>query len=408
MLKVEDKTETAGPPADEIAAQAQRILASPPLQSSDSARRLLSFLAEQSTAHPGKKTKETELAVALYNRSTSSFDPQVDSVARVQVGRLRAKLLEYYSKFGAGDSVVLEIPKGQYCLLGHYRQDEPASSERTVVTSTRRAALLIGAGALAGSLATFFVERGASRASAGRLGQFWGRFMVRGQRTIVVFSNPRLYGTLSIQGLHYANSGVADLGAENLSYAGTGDVRSVHTLTALFDRFRQLLEIESGALLSWDQAREANQIFLGRPEQNPALHELPRLQEFYFRYQMGIVNAHPAANEQPFYGCSQRPYTWDHAVVALIPGIEPPYSTLVLGGSTTYGSQAAVEFMSHEATLSELLERLNVKWGQKVPYFEALLKVHISHDIVIRSEILAVRPHDTRGRSWEPAAQEER
>jgi hypothetical protein len=64
--------------------------------------------------------------------------------------------------------------------------------------------------------------------------------------------------------------------------------------------------------------------------------------------------------------------------------------------------------MAQEQTVSSLFDRLKLKPGARVPYFEALLRVHISHEIPIRSEIVAVRPHQAAGRSWEPAKQDER
>jgi adenylate cyclase len=42
------------------------------------------------------------------------YDPKVDPIVRVQAGRLRSKLGEYYATEGAHDSVVIQIPKGAY------------------------------------------------------------------------------------------------------------------------------------------------------------------------------------------------------------------------------------------------------------------------------------------------------
>jgi len=47
------------------------------------------------------------------------FDPQLDSMVRVQAGRLRAKLAEYYASEGAADHVWVELPKGTYVLSFH-------------------------------------------------------------------------------------------------------------------------------------------------------------------------------------------------------------------------------------------------------------------------------------------------
>ncbi len=45
----------------------------------------------------------------------------LDSMVRVQAGRLRTKLTEYYSTEGASDPFLVELPKGSYALAFHER-----------------------------------------------------------------------------------------------------------------------------------------------------------------------------------------------------------------------------------------------------------------------------------------------
>ncbi len=60
------------------------------------------------------------LTTEVFGRS-DDFDPQLDSMVRVQAGRLRAKLAEYYNVNGADDAIVVELPKGTYVLAFHHR-----------------------------------------------------------------------------------------------------------------------------------------------------------------------------------------------------------------------------------------------------------------------------------------------
>src|SRR5262249_33982463 len=50
----------------------------------------------------------------------------LDSMVRVQAGRLRSKLAEYYSSEGAGDPTIIEVPKGSYAVAIHERANAPA------------------------------------------------------------------------------------------------------------------------------------------------------------------------------------------------------------------------------------------------------------------------------------------
>src|SRR5260221_3327914 len=52
---------------------------------------------------------------------SDDFDPQLDSMVRVQAGRLRGKLAEYYSVNGSDDAIVAELPRGTYVLAFHHR-----------------------------------------------------------------------------------------------------------------------------------------------------------------------------------------------------------------------------------------------------------------------------------------------
>ena len=64
--------------------------------------------AHHALSHPGTPLKEYQIATEVFGRP-SDFDPQVDSTIRVQAGRLRAKLAEYYAAEGADDSILVEV-----------------------------------------------------------------------------------------------------------------------------------------------------------------------------------------------------------------------------------------------------------------------------------------------------------
>src|SRR5207245_5107336 len=99
--------------------QIERLVSSHTLHGSESLCRLLRYLAERSLDHPGVALKEYQIATEVFGRS-SDFDPQLDSTVRVQAGRLRGKLAEYYASNGAEDTIVVELPKGAYALSFHH------------------------------------------------------------------------------------------------------------------------------------------------------------------------------------------------------------------------------------------------------------------------------------------------
>lgn len=96
-----------------IREQLNRVLSNPAFSGANRRSRLLRYLVEETLEDRGELLKESVIAAEVFDRSPD-YDPQVDSVVRVEVGRLRARLAEYYEKTGPQDAVRIEIPKGGY------------------------------------------------------------------------------------------------------------------------------------------------------------------------------------------------------------------------------------------------------------------------------------------------------
>ncbi len=89
-------------------------------------RELFDFLVERS-GDP-LPPKEVEIAVAVFGKPETDTLKD-DPVARVYVHRLRKRLDEFYRREGAPDGVRLDVPKGQYRVVGQrVGGDAPAAS----------------------------------------------------------------------------------------------------------------------------------------------------------------------------------------------------------------------------------------------------------------------------------------
>src|SRR5215813_6304698 len=104
----------------QLQSEIERLVASHALHGSESLCKLLRYLAKQAVEHPGVPVKEYQIATEVFGRQPD-FDPQLDSMVRVQVGRLRSKLAEYYSTEGANDTTIIEVPRGSYAVAYHDR-----------------------------------------------------------------------------------------------------------------------------------------------------------------------------------------------------------------------------------------------------------------------------------------------
>lgn len=97
----------------EIRAELERILSSGIFATADRMKRFLRFVIKETIDGRGDSLNEIQLGAEVYDRN-EKFDPRVDSIVRVDAGRLRSKLRDYYADEGRSSSVRIDIPKGSY------------------------------------------------------------------------------------------------------------------------------------------------------------------------------------------------------------------------------------------------------------------------------------------------------
>jgi len=100
---------------EDTRAQVERILQSATFRNAEALRRLLRYLAEKSLSGQADELKEYTVAVDALGKP-ASYDPRQDSQVRIQLGRLRQKLADYYRSEGKLDPIVIEFPKGHFIL----------------------------------------------------------------------------------------------------------------------------------------------------------------------------------------------------------------------------------------------------------------------------------------------------
>jgi TolB-like protein/Tfp pilus assembly protein PilF len=107
--------------------QLERILADPAFSGATRRSRLLRYLVEQALEDRAEALKESVIATEVFDRAPN-YDPQVDSVVRVEAARLRVRLSRYYDQAGPDEPVRIEIPKGGYRPAFVFRDGTPESS----------------------------------------------------------------------------------------------------------------------------------------------------------------------------------------------------------------------------------------------------------------------------------------
>jgi len=97
----------------EIEEELDRILSSKVFATAQRSQAFLRYVVERSLTDAPAPLKEFSIAMDVFARG-HDYDPAIDATVRVEAGRLRNRLREYYDLEGSGDPIFIDVPKGGY------------------------------------------------------------------------------------------------------------------------------------------------------------------------------------------------------------------------------------------------------------------------------------------------------
>jgi hypothetical protein len=402
----------------------QRVIESPHLIGSVRLRDFLLHVTACAIRETPEDATEQQIGIQVFQRSPG-FNSSEDSIVRSQARLLRLKLSAYFNAEGASEPLIIEIPKGHYLPVFSPSQRANVAAEIQAEDSTKAALAPIRVGetedvllsvppltpktgrqrgwlAPAGvglvlllcfSLAAVFRWQGKA-AAAKPLKQLWAPFLA-GDPPLVIYSNALFVGDAK-SGMRYAANDSLDGQPGELvdHYTGIGELISVHELTKMFDYQHAEFVLKRSPLVTWDEARSRNLIFIGSAAENASLKLLPSTQDFTLTATAdaaGIVNHHPRQGEPQVYLRPEHPLTKDYAIVALLPGVQPDHKMFVFSGLTTLGTQAAMEYALAPDTAAELMRQVSTQ--KQIHNFEALLEVSIRGGVPLQPHLVSIRVH---------------
>jgi len=81
----------------------------------------LEYIVNEALAGRGERLKGYNVALAVFDRA-ETFDSNIDPIVRLEAGRLRDRLREYYETDGQNDPIRIDLPKGSYTPHVEFRQ----------------------------------------------------------------------------------------------------------------------------------------------------------------------------------------------------------------------------------------------------------------------------------------------
>ena len=116
--------------------EVERVLSSRTFGQADRLRRFLQYIFDRSLTGATKDLNQYAIAIDVFDRD-ESFDPTIDAIVRVEAGRLRSKLLEFYDDEGANNLVRISLAKRGYKIqLKNLSDVAPAAQPVPAVPDT--------------------------------------------------------------------------------------------------------------------------------------------------------------------------------------------------------------------------------------------------------------------------------
>ena len=428
------------PNPDACWALLERVAASAPFKRTARLRELLLYIGRRSLKDNCEKIHESEIGSAVFERP-ANYDTSVDTIVRVNVTELRKRLEAFFNSEGRHEALIMEIPRGSYVPVFHYRPPErelttePPSTPQTLLSGARPDVpdTLRSSGRSRGLPAERIVTTLVILVLAAACAYFWSRYRNLHQSLYAWQSKPAVtafwsqilsanantdivladasFGLLQDIGKtsftfddYLSRSYISQIQAQHLS----PEMHSAMNRIALWnlgsqDDFKlaeRFLALDpAGKRIHLYDARDYmpdlitrdNVILIGGRISNPwdDLYEarMNFTVEFDDDGSISVVNRAPTHGEQQVYEATP---SVGYCVVGYLPNPDQSGIVMLIEGTNAEATEGAGDFLLSNDELSNLKQMLH---ANKLPYFEVLLKVSSVPGTPLTTTIEAYRNH---------------
>lgn len=439
---VEGQPARQAPSKVEVRETVRRILSSKHFINAPTKQRFLQLICESYLNGRASELNEYMIGCELYDRD-ETYNPALDPIVRVGAHGLRKRLEAYYKGEGKDDEIILEIPHGSYAPSFIRREAEQESSETAngvsdaqgpIAFIEKHSKTLLNLLILVLSIVTLTLAysntqlRYQYKASAqprelnSVYGSVWNSFLNDGSAALLVLGNPSVYrfrhptdpaslarmrvdltleeakrmgDTLSRERLVFNNMAQPQLMLAYDEYACLGETIGLYRIAGLFNKVGKHLALKQSRGLVNEDLKNHDAILLGSSWVKEWLGNDPIRECFTAGLAASISDQNLLPGDEREYVAKYDEKTGklveDFALIAVKPGISERKTVMIIAGTRSEGTQAAVEYLTDEHYLAELNQMFNRTIGSFPKYFQVLLRVTVDNGIPTSISVVRIR-----------------
>ena len=407
----------------------ERVAASSYFNRSARLRDLLVYLTDRVLEDDAAEVHEQEVGHQVFGRA-ADYDTAADNIVRVHASMLRKRLEQYFTAEGAGETAVIEIPKGNYAPVFRERsRPEPAPAISAVVAEPAaaipprkdwRLAAALGCASLFAISTAGLAIRGPARPMASTVGPtvrlFWSQILNAGRPTDVVVDDAAvaLYQELTGHAIslneYFDRSYLRSLPAVATAAGLDPQVATSMILrrqssfadTSFSWKLLQLAEAQNARPnlrfardYSFRDLKANNAILVGNGRSNPWLQPFePQLGvRWQFDKAEGVYYPVDAWQGNRTFATGRPGEAHEgYFSVAMVPNLGGTGNVLLVSATGGSATSAAADFLAQERWLRELRGQLPAGKAGEFPSFEALVKAQSRSGAAREVSIVFCRP----------------
>ena len=393
----------------------ERVAASRYVNRSARLRDLLLYLTTRVLDEDIDEIHEQEVGHKVFGRPVN-YDTSSDNIVRVHASTLRKRLEQYFAEEGAGESLILEIPKGNYAPVFHVREHVqaevpvPASAlPQTPLLRTNDGRLwVVGAVAILFACSTGILlvrnwpSTGALDSSRPNVALLWSQVFHPDRPTDIVFDDAAIGLYQELTGRTLSLSDYFDrsyLRSLPEGAAGSVAIRRQSNFADISFAWK-LLQIPGAShrpsLLrfardySFRELKANNAVLIGNSRSNPWVEPFEPKLGIRWTFDKTAAVYDPVdtwAGGKSYQAHSPNDPRESYFSVALLPNLGGTGNVLIISGTGGSAINAGADFLGDEPSVASLRRRLPVTKDKPFPHFEALIKVKgrssLPHDATI-------------------------